>query len=117
MKKTILIASILLLSGCSTISKFWPRDHDPVMFNQLVSLDINIDKQDCLKPNWVAIKQDAEQLARYTELRNDPQSTNIRKLQQHIVKLSESKNEVFCKLGKDVAKQRINAVSTAWKGR
>lgn len=117
MKKAILIASIVLLSGCSTITKLWPRDHDPAMFNQLVSLDISIDRQDCANPNWIAIERDAEQLARYTELRDDPQSANIRKLQQHIVKLSESKNEVFCKLGKDVAKQRINAVSTAWRGR
>lgn len=117
MKKIILIFALLSLTGCSTIEKYWPRAHDPVMLNNLVSLDVEIERQDCAKPNWAPVEELAEKLARYVELRKDPQADNIRGLQKHIVKMSKNPKPIFCELGKKTAKQRINAASTAWRGR
>lgn len=117
MKKIILILGFVSLTGCSTIEKYWPRDHDPVMFNHLVSLDVEIERQDCSNPNWTSVEVAAEKLARYSEWRKDPQSENMRGLQKHITKLSQNTNKVFCDLGKKTAKQRINAAKSAWEKR
>jgi hypothetical protein len=46
MKKLLALLFVISLSGCTTIDtvkKYWPRDHDPVMFNQLVTASIAID--------------------------------------------------------------------------
>ena len=43
MKNLLVLLSITLLAGCSTVSnlqKYWPRPHDPIMFGYLVSADI-----------------------------------------------------------------------------
>ena len=43
MKNLLVLLSITLLSGCSTIGdlqKYWPRPHDPIMFGYLFSTDI-----------------------------------------------------------------------------
>lgn len=115
--KHFLLVAVLALSGCSTIKEYWPRPHDPVMFNQLVVIDLAIEKQDCEKPTWSEIHPITEQLAKYTEWRQDPQSTNLRGLEKHIERMSKGGSKTFCELGKKTAKQRIDAAKSAWEGR
>jgi hypothetical protein len=117
MKKLIAIASIVALTGCSTIKEYWPKNHDPVMFNQLVEIDIAIEKQICEAPTWHLVLSKTEQLARYAEWRQDPQATNLKGLQQHIVRMEKGGSKTFCEIGKRTAQQRVQATRTAWEGR
>lgn len=117
MKKVILLVGILALAGCSTIKQYWPRAHDPVMFDHLVSAEIAVDKQDCEKPTWDAVAPITLQLQKYTEWRQDPQAENLAGLHKHVERMSKGGSKVFCELGKKTAKQRIDAAKSAWEGR
>ena len=121
MKKLIASVSIaLLLSGCSTIDtvkKYWPRNHDPVMFGHLVSLSVVIDHIDCEKPDWSTAMARSEELAKYTRLRKDPQADNLDGLFKHVTKMSKGGSKVFCEIGKKTSQQRIDAAVSAWGGR
>jgi len=120
MKKLLIALGIVALTGCSTIEtvkKYWPRDHDPVMFNQLVVTDIAIGYVDCEKPDWSAAHNAAEQLAKYSEWRKDPQTENLKGLNAHVERMSKGGSKVFCELGKKTAGQRIQAARSAWEGR
>jgi len=117
MKKIISIIVLMTISGCSTVQKYWPRDHDPVAFQLLVNVDIAVERVDCERPNWNRVEHIAERLAKNTEWREDPQAENLRGLHQHTVKMSSNSNKTFCEFGKKTAQQRINAVKSAWAGR
>lgn len=116
MKHLIIISSLALLSGCSTIDtvkKYWPRSHDPVMFNNLVAVDIAVDHQNCESPTWDKVLPLSEQLARYSEWRKDPQAENLMGLHNHIERMNKGGSKVFCEIGKKTAKQRIQAAKSA----
>jgi len=117
MKKIISIIVLMTISGCSTVQKYWPRDHDPVAFQLLVNVDIAVERVDCERPNWTRAEHIAERLAKNTKWREDPQAENLRGLHQHAVKMSSNSNKTFCEFGKKTAQQRINAVRSAWAGR
>ena len=120
LSKTTLVLSIFVLSGCSTIDtvkKYWPRPHDPSMFNQLVIIDTTVEQIDCEKADWSHANIVSEQLAKYTEWRNDPQQDNIKGLHSHAIKMNSGASKTFCELGKKTASQRVNATKTAWENR
>jgi hypothetical protein len=117
MKKIILVSALIGLTGCSTIQKYWPRDHDPVAFQQLVNIDIAVEQINCEHPDWALAVQTTQQLAKNAEWREDPQAENLKGLHQHVVKMSGNSNKTFCEFGKQTAQQRINAVRSAWAGR
>lgn len=119
MKRITLIFAILL-SGCSSIQavkEYWPRDHDPVMFDHLIRIEFNIGEIDCTHPDWKAASNEAALLAKYTEYREDPQRKNIKGLYDHTIKMSKGGSKMFCELGKKTAQGRIDAARNAWKGR
>lgn len=117
MKKIAALVAVFGLVGCSTVKEYWPRNHDPIMFDHLVRAEVNITKIDCEKPDWQPAIEQAEILAKYTEWRSDPQRTNIKGLHDHTVKMSKSTNKTFCELGKKTAAGRIDAARKAWEGR
>jgi hypothetical protein len=120
MKKLILILSVVMLSGCSTINAIkdlWPRAHDPAMFDNLVSVSLAVDHVDCEKADWTHAQRAAEKVSRYAEWRQDPQTKNLQGLLTHIQRLNKGGSKVFCELGKKTAAQRIQAAKTAWEGR
>ena len=120
MKKIICVAILMTLTGCSTVStiqKYWPRDHDPVAFHQLVLIDIAVQRIDCENPDWIPVVDMSHALAKNTEWRDDPQAENLNGLYKHILKMFSSSNKTFCEFGKRTAQERINAVKSAWKGR
>jgi hypothetical protein len=88
-----------------------------VAFQQLVSIDIAVERVDCEKSDWSAAMNISEQLAKNATWREDPQAENLKGLYQHTVKMSTSGNKTFCEFGKRTAQQRINAVKSAWAGR
>ena len=118
--KQLLVVTAILLSGCSTIQdikQYWPRDHDPVMFNHLVTTDIAINHIDCDRPDWATAHRNAEVLAQYAEWRKDPQTANMKGLAAHTERMARGGSKVFCELGKKTAGQRIEAAKSAWQGR
>lgn len=115
----ILIISSML-SGCAvvgTVKKYWPRSHDPVMFNQLANVDYQIETVNCDKPEWDKIIPTSAVLVRHAEWRGDPQTENLKGLHAHIEKMNKGGSKMFCELGKKTAKQRIEAAKSAWEGR
>lgn len=120
MKKSLIFLVLITLSGCAavdTVKRYWPRAHDPIMFDNLVSLAISIEEQDCQKPNWAGAVEQAQHLSRYTQWRGDPQAENLKSLHQHLAKLNQGGSKMFCELGKSTAKQRVEAAKEAWKAR
>jgi hypothetical protein len=116
--KYLMIALLSIsLMGCGTIKKYWPRDHDPVMFSQLVEIDRMVEMVDCENPDWRMAEHLSSHLSRYTEWRQDPQSENIKGLHSHTVRMSKGGSKTFCELGKKTAAQRIQAAKSAWEGR
>ena len=118
--KQLLVITAVLLSGCGTLQdlkKYWPRDHDPVMFNHLVTTDIAVKHIDCDRPDWTSAHRSAEVLAQYAEWRNDPQTANIKGLAAHTERMAQGGSRTFCELGKKTAAQRIEAARSAWQGR
>lgn len=117
MKRALLALAVVSLAGCSTIKEYWPRAHDPVMFGALVDADIAVERVNCETPNWTPAVDAATKLARLSEWRGDPQSTNLKGLQAHTERMSRGGSRVFCDLGKKTAAQRIQAARAAWEGR
>jgi hypothetical protein len=113
MKQLILVGVLSILAGCSLL----PRAHDPVMFGQLVTVDITIKKVNCDRPDWTTAAIQTQHLAQYTEWRRDPQAENLAGLQRHVERMSAGGSKTFCELGKKTAAGRIAAAKTAWEGR
>jgi uncharacterized protein YceK len=116
MKKLLLIA-VIFLSGCSTITSLWPKDHDPVMFNNLVSIKIEVEKLNCDDKNWTDVETKIQHLKVYTELRKDPQAISIAQLQEAISKAKASDKKLFCESILKINKTRIDVIVDAWRGR
>lgn len=117
MKQIAIVFLIISLAGCSTVKKYWPRDHDPVMFNQLVELDRILESVNCEGPDWIVMEMSAAHLSRYTQWRQDPQAENIKGLHAHAIRMGKGGSKTFCELGKKTAAQRIQAAKSAWEGR
>ncbi len=124
MNKLFLGLIFFLITGCSsiqsgvdTVKKYWPRDHDPVMFERALSLSIDIDAIDCDKPEFNDLIFKSMFLARYAELRRDPQTENLKGLHQHFEKLKSNPKKIFCELGKKTALQRLDVAINAWRKR
>lgn len=124
MNKLLLGLILFLITGCSTIQssidtvkKYWPRDHDPVLFDKVVELHIAIENLNCEHPDYSDLVPKSIRLTRYAELRNDPQAENLKGLENHIIKLRGNTNKIFCELGKKTAIQRLDVAINAWRKR
>lgn len=105
---------LILLSGCAII---FPIPHDAVMFDQIVSIQIETNKINCSDKNWNVLLDKVNHLKIYTELRKDPQAKSIAQLQEALLKANNSKSEKFCESIIRLQKTRIEVVEDAWKGR
>ena len=117
MRLAILAFTLILLTGCSTIKKYWPRDHDPVLFDHLVTASVAVEQVDCTKPDWTSVVDISKHLSRYAEWRGDPQTDNLKGLSSHAERMSHGGSKMFCELGKKTALQRITAAKSALEGR
>ena len=120
--KSVIVAITIsvILSGCTAIAvvqKYWPKKHDPVMFDRLVSLSLQVESIDCEKPDWLFVRQSAEHLSRYAQWRGDPQLENLKGLEAHTKRMEKGGSKMFCELGKKTSLQRIDAAKSAWEGR
>lgn len=112
--KTLLLAVVLVLSGCAVI---FPKPHDPVMFDHIVAIQVKVNKVNCSNKDWGDLLDRVHHLKVYTELRGDPQSKAIGQLEEALTKAHGSKNEKFCESILSLNKTRIAVVEDAWKGR
>lgn len=117
MKTLIVVLSALYLTGCSTILSLWPKPHDPVMFDQVVSIQIKMNQVNCSNKEWGDLIDRIHHLKVYTEMRGDPQATNISQLEDATSKAYNSKNEKFCESILSLNKTRIQVIEDAWAGR
>jgi hypothetical protein len=113
MKRLAAVVALILVTGCSLL----PRAHDPVMFGQLVTVDITIRKVDCDRPDWKTAVAQTQHLAQYAAWRSDPQAANLDGLHKHAERMNQGGSKTFCELGKKTAAGRIQAAKTAWEGR
>lgn len=113
MKKVIVVLAVVL-SGCAVI---FPKPHDPVMFNQVVAIQIGVDKANCSTKDWGDLMDKVHHLKVYTQLRADPQATAVAQLEEALTKAYNSKNEKFCDSILKLNKTRIAVIEDAWKGR
>jgi uncharacterized protein YceK len=116
MKKLLLLV-VFALSGCSTVASLWPKPHDPVMFDQIVAVDVALNKTNCSNKDWGNLLDRVHHLKVYTELRKDPQSQSIAQLEEALLKAYNSKNEKFCDNILTINKTRVQVVEEAWRGR
>lgn len=112
--RSLYLSLLLLIGGCSII---FPKPHDPTMFDQIVSIDIAVNKISCSNKEWGDLLDRTEHLKVYTELRNDPQAPAIAQLHEALQKANTSKNDKFCESVININKVRIQAIEKAWKGR
>lgn len=117
MKRLLTVTALITLSGCSTIASLWPRDHDPVMFDRAISIQIQMNKVNCSNKEWGNLIDNIHHLKVYTEVRKDPQATNIAQLEEATLKAYNSKNEKFCESILNLNKTRIQVIEDAWRGR
>jgi hypothetical protein len=119
MKYLAIVFSIVLLTGCGTIKKYWPRAHDPILVDQWVTVSIAVSDVDCTaeKTGWANVVLPAQRLWMLSDFREDPQSENLHGLWEHAKKMSKGGSKMFCEIGKNTAKQRLQAAKSAWEGR
>ena len=113
MKKLIVVLAVVL-SGCAVI---FPKPHDPVMFDQVVAIQIGVNKVNCSNKDWGNLLDKVHHLKVYTELRADPQAPAVAQLEEALLKAYNSKNEKFCDSILKLNKTRIAVIEDAWKGR
>ena len=119
MKNFAVFVAAVLLSGCSTIEKYWPRAHDPVLVDAWVSTYMAVDSVRCSDANtgWVKVKEPSQRLYLLADFRKDPQTDNLRGLRDHVEKMSQGGSVVFCQIGVKTAQARLAVAKTAWEGR
>ena len=114
MKKLILLLAIAL-SGCAVI---FPKPHDPVMFDNLIYIQTDLNKATCAEPkNWDNLLDRVNHLKVYTHFRSEPQSQAIASLQESLLKAHSSKSVTFCESLLKLNKTRVEVTLDAWKGR
>lgn len=110
---------MVLLTGCSTIKKYWPRAHDPVLVEHWVEVQIAVDKVDCslADTGWKDAVLPSQKLYMLANFREDPQSENLHGLWEHTKRMSKGGSKMFCEIGKNTANQRLKVTHEAWEGR
>ena len=115
-----LINSVLLvvvLSGCSTIQKYWPRAHDPALAQSFVTTKLAIEKLQCdTRDGFEEADRNARWLEAYATFRDDPQLESTKGLVTTINKAWASSDKV-CEHWVKLTKERLQVLDKAWSGR
>lgn len=117
MKVLISFFIILTLTGCSTVQKYWPRDHDNALVSRYVDLEVKLQKADCsAKDTLNTAILDADWLSRYTQFRDDPQQNNVKLVLENLQKAANS-TEAACKRWVSLTNVNMKVIKKAWEGR
>ena len=118
--KKLLLVSVLLLSGCSTVDKvkeMWPRAHDSVMVGAYIDLDKQLEDISCKSKESIepAIVK-ADWLNRYAEFRGEPQRVSTKAIVENLEKAKKSP-ELVCDRWVTLSKTRMKIIKESWSGR
>lgn len=109
---------VVLLTGCSTVQKYWPRPHDPALARSFVSTKIGIERIECSdKEDWAEVEYEARFLKEYAEFRDDPQKENTVAIVENLKKAKDTSSIKACDIWLNLAKQRLVVLNKAWSGR
>lgn len=120
MRKLILsLFVVVALSGCSTVSKYWPRAHDPVLVSSWADTWIALEQVNCSAADtgWSQVRAHSGKLWLLADFRKDPQADNLKGLRDHSDRMLKSTNKTFCEIGVKTAQARLSAARGAWEGR
>lgn len=118
--RSLILISVLLLSGCSTVDKvkeMWPRAHDPVMVSTYIDLEKHLEDVSCKSKESIdpAILK-ADWLNRYTEFRGDPQRISTKAILENLEKAKKAP-ELVCDRWVTLSKTRMKIIKESWSGR
>jgi len=118
--RALILISVLLLSGCSTVDKvkdMWPRAHDPVMVSTYIDLEKHLEEVSCKSKDSIdpAILK-ADWLNRYTEFRGDPQRISTKAILENLEKAKKAP-ELVCDRWVTLSKTRMKIIKESWSGR
>lgn len=120
MKNIIILTSMLVLTGCSTIDtvkKYWPRDHDSALVSKYVDLEVQLTKVNCeTKEGFKQALEDADWLNRYSEFRNDPQKDTTKAIIDNLQKASTG-SDTACKRWVNLTNINMKVIKKSWEGR
>ena len=108
---------VVLLTGCSTVQKYWPRPHDPALAQAFISTKLVVDNLDCAdKSDWSLAEYQVHWLNEYAMFRDDPQKDNTKGLEEGLQKAKDASPKA-CEIWLNLAKQRLVVLNKAWSGR
>ena len=118
--KALILITVLLLSGCSTVDKvkeMWPRAHDPVMVSTYIDLEKQLEIVSCKSKESIdpAILK-ADWLNRYAEFRVDPQRISTKAILDNLEKAKKAP-ELVCERWVSLSKTRMKVIKESWSGR
>ena len=120
MKTINILALIILLSGCTTVGKYWPKPHDPALAQGYVTVKVDLDQADCnFKTDvvWAQARKDAVWLREYATFRSDPQLESVAAVVENLDKAQETQSIKACEIWLGLSKQRLTVLNRAWSGR
>ena len=118
--KKILILTLVLLSGCSSIDKvkeMWPRAHDPVMVSKYIDLEKQLEDVSCKSKESIdPAMLKADWLNRYAEFRGEPQRISTKAILENLEKAKKAP-ELVCDRWVTLSKTRMKIIKESWSGR
>lgn len=113
MKKLLALFLAVSLSGCATISEYWPRSHDSDLAILFVDAKMSIESLDCKHSDyWDEALYLTKRMATYATFRQDPQADNANSSFENLNKARLSENA--CDRYLNVAKLRLEVIAKSW---
>jgi hypothetical protein len=118
MKRILTIASLMMLTGCSTLAEYWPTPHDPALAQgwtrvQQQMLQVKCDDREDFS-QWIPLRETAQNLRIYAEFRSDNQVKTVQGLEESINKAYDTKNLTVCNHNLKLAQTRLNILKKVW---
>lgn len=118
MKRILIITSLMLLAGCSTIAEYWPTPHDPALAQgwtrvQQQILQVKCDDREDFS-QWMPLRETAQNLRIYAEFRADNQVKTVQGLEESINKAYDTKNLTVCNHNLKLAQTRLDILKKVW---
>lgn len=120
MKTINILVLVVLLSGCSTVGKYWPRAHDPALAQSYVTVKLDLDQLNCDDKSavtWTVARRDAVWLREYAAFRTDPQLESVAAVLENLDKAQETQSVKACEIWLNLSRQRMAVLNKAWSGR
>ena len=114
--KRLVLATAILLSGCSFIM---PVPYDPAGGAALTDIAVQLDKVSCIdkeKNEWQKLVDDARWLDVHAGWKEDPQTKTIDELYVAVQKARDG-STAYCEATIKLQKTRVQVLQKAWKGR